>query len=320
MMTITNAEDLCNNPKPKVSVVSLAYNRRENVRELLTALRHQSYPSFEIILVDNASPDGTAEMVKQEFPEVHLIEAGGNLGMVAYNLGFEAVRGNYILVMDDDGLPGSDEWIEQVVAHFEANPRLAVVSCTIRLRDTGQIARDSQQFVPQGNLTDGYPTGAFNGTGAGLRAEALQEVGYYPVHFYRTYLEFHLCTRLVNAGWEARHFPQLEVWHSRPSGTSRRPVSYYGIRNYYWYVWEFYPWRKILYETTHRTGYYLKMGIQKKIAWRDLLKGSVDALRGLGQSLRQRHPISEATLEYLRWVRRHGNWHGIAPGKITFTE
>jgi glycosyltransferase involved in cell wall biosynthesis len=119
--------------KPDVTLVSLAFNRRENVRELLTSLHYQSYPSFEVILVDNASSDGTVEMVRSDFQEVELIESGSNLGMVAYNLGFEAARGDYILVMDDDGLPGSDDWIAQVVARFEANPQLG--SCLLHPSD-----------------------------------------------------------------------------------------------------------------------------------------------------------------------------------------
>jgi GT2 family glycosyltransferase len=299
--------------KPDVTLVSLAFNRRENVRELLTSLHYQSYPSFEVILVDNASSDGTVEMVRSDFPEVELIESGSNLGMVAYNLGFEAARGDYILVMDDDGLPGSDDWIAQVVARFEANPQLGVVSCTLRMRDTGRLGHDSPQFVPKGDEQLGYPGVAFNGTGAGLRAEALHAVGYYPVYFFRTYLELHLCTRLIEAGWTVSHFPSIEVWHSRPSRSSFRPGMYHGLRNYYWYVWERYPLQSVFYETLHRTGYYLKLGRKGATSWWELTRALRDTLLGIHNPLRHRKAISPGTLRYLRWVRRHGNNHGLAP-------
>ncbi|HOT90786.1 MAG TPA: glycosyltransferase family 2 protein [Anaerolineae bacterium] len=312
-MTIANVGRLPDDSKPKVSVVSLAYNRRENVRELLTMLRRQTYPSFEIILIDNASPDGTAEMVKREFPEVRLIETGGNLGMVAYNLGFEAARGEYILVMDDDGLPGSDDWIEQVVARFEANPRLGAVSCTIRMRDTGKIAYDSPQFVPEGNPVTGYPGVAFNGTGAGLRAEALRRVGGYPWHFGIVFLELYLCSKLIDAGWEVRHFPELEVWHSRASGSNRRHADYFGLRNYFWYVWEMYPRGPMLRETAHEFGRIGKVVWEKQATLGGAVRSIVHAFRGIRQPFRQRAPLKLATVNYLQWVRRHGNWHGIAP-------
>lgn len=305
---------------PLVSVVSLSYNRRANVLELLTALQEQTYKNFEVILVDNASSDGTAELVRMQFPEVKLIETDHNLGMVAYNLGFEQARGDYILVMDDDGLPASEDWIEQVVARFEANPDLGALSCTIRMRDTGRVAHDSPQFVPMGNQDTGYPGVAFNGTGAGLRAKALHAVGLYPVYFYLTYLELHLCARLLEVGWQVRHFPHLEVWHSRTSGTTHPIADYYGLRNYYWYIWEFYPAKHLLKETLHRTGFHLKLVKNRLASWPDFLKASLDAASGFPKAVLQRRVMSSRTLEYTRWVRRHGNWHGIAPAVVPFEQ
>lgn len=297
----------------QVSVISLSHNRRRNVYELLTALRRQSYSSFEIILVDNGSTDGTAEMVRRRFPEVQLIGSGGNLGMVAYNLGFAAAQGEYVLVMDDDGLPDNIHWIEQVVSRFDANPRLGVISCTIRMRDNGQIAHDSPQFVPYGKGTEGYPGVVFNGTGAGIRAAVFRQIGYYPVHFFNTYLELYLATLALDKEWEVHHCPEIEVWHSRPTGSSHPIASYLGLRNYYWYIWQLYPTSAIPYETLHRTGYHLKLWRSGQIKGDVLMRATLDALRGAGYPLRSRRPISLTTLHYARWVRRHGNWHGIAP-------
>lgn len=298
---------------PKASVVSLAYNRRQNVAELLATFRRQTMPAAEVILIDNASTDGTADLVRQEFPEVKLIETGQNLGMVAYNLGFQAAQGDYILVMDDDGLPASDDWIAQVVTRFEENPRLGAVCCTIRMQDTGKLAHDSPQFVPQGDSRIGYPGVAYNGTGAGLRAAALKQVGFYPWHFYIMYLELHFCTRLLETGWQVRHFPEIETWHCRPSGSSDPPLSYYGLRSYYWYVWQFYPWPYILAETLHQLGSSMKLAMRGRIPFTRFWRATRDAFWGGRAAFIQRQPITEGTLRYLRWVRRHGNWHGLAP-------
>jgi len=299
---------------PKVSVVSLAYNRRANVAELLCALRRQTYPEFEVILLDNASSDGTAEMVRCEFPEVKLIETGANLGStMAYNIGFDAAQGEYILLMDDDGLPATDTWIDDIVDRFEANPRLGAISCTVRMRDTGRIAHDSPQFVNFGPCAAGFPGAVFNGTGAALRSAALRQSGYYPDYFFLIYLELFLCTKLLDAGWEVRHFPELEVWHSRPSGSSHPASSYYGLRNYYWYVWQLYPAGDAFYETLHQTGFYFKLWRAGELSLRSWMKATVDAIRGAGKPLRRRQPMTMTTLLYMKWVRRHGNWHGIAP-------
>jgi GT2 family glycosyltransferase len=296
-----------------VSIVTVSYNRRDNVRELFLALQGQTCRPYEIILVDNASTDGTADMVRRQFPWVKLLETGRNLNMVAYNLGLRAARGDYILVMDDDGLPGSDDWIAQVVARFEENPRLGAVCCTLRMRDTGRIAHDSPQFVPDECSGGGYPGAAYNGTGAGIRARALRQTQLYPWDYSIMYLELHLCTQLLAAGWQVRHYPEIEVWHSRPSGSSTPKFSYRGVRNYYWYVWQFYPWPQVPGETLHRLAFGARSVARGRLPARRLWRSTRDALLGARTALQGRTPITAATLAYLRRVRRHGNWHGLAP-------
>lgn len=303
---------------PFVSVVSLAYNRRENVLELMEALREQDYARYQVILVDNDSQDGTADAVESMYRDVQVIRCPQNYGMVAYNFGLAEAKGKYILVMDDDGLPGSKDWMSQVVDRFESNPRLGAVACTIRMRDTGKLAYDSPQFVPTGDPESGFPAAAYNGTGAGLRAAAMHEAGYYPFHFFRSWLELHLCTRLVDAGWEVRHFPSLEVWHSRPSGSVHRPTTYYALRNYLWYVWTFYPWPEVMAETAHYLGFAFKCAVTGQAQSGRLIRGLVDGVVGWRRVSSERKPISQASLSYLRHVRRHGNDHGFAPVQRQF--
>jgi len=296
-----------------VSVVSLSYNRRDNVLELMETLQQQDYPNFEVLLVDNNSKDGTADAVEAEYSGVRVFHCPQNFGMVSYNFGLANARGKYILVLDDDGLPVRSDWISQVVDRFESNPRLGAVACTIRMRDTGRVAHDSPQFVPDGDSAGGFQAAAYNGTGAGLRAVAVHQVGYYPFHFFRSWLELHLCTRLIEAGWEVRHFPSLEVWHSRPSGSINRPVTYYGLRNYLWYVWTFYPWSQALGETLHLLGSRLKLVLKGQVSVGLFTKALFDGLVGWPRLSSNRQPISLETLAYLRRVRRHGNDHGIVP-------
>jgi len=297
---------------PQVSVITLAHNRRENVAELLCSLRRQSYEPFEVILIDNNSDDGTASMVKEDFPEVNLIELEDNLGTVAYNHGLICAKGKYLAIIDDDGLPGDENWIQQIVECFDGNPLLGVVCCNVRMRDTGLIAHDSPQFIPERRVSGGYPAVAFNGTGAGLRAEALSEVGFFNQGYFMMYLELHLCTRLLDAGWEVRHFPAIEVWHSRPSGSSYPAMSFFGLRNYYWYVWEFYPCPMAILETLHEISSRLKLVIRGELPLRSLINASFSAIREGSHIIRSRKPVSSEVLAYLRSVRHWGNQHGLA--------
>jgi len=304
--------------KALISVVCLSYERRDYVLDLLQALQRQTYPNIEVILVENNSQDGTADAVESLFPQVQIIRCPQNFGMVAYNFGLVNAKGKYIFVIDDDGLPGSDSWLKEGVDHFEANPQLGALACTIRMVDTGQIGYDSPQFAPDEVKMGGYSAAAYNGTGAGLRAEAIHKSGYYPFHFFRSWLELSLCTRLIDAGWEVRCFPELEVWHRRPTGSINRPVTYYGLRNYFWYIWTFYPRTDAIKETIRYLAYCLKQIPKRQMPVNLLARSWSDACIGWWRNTDSRQPVSRRTVEYLRRVRKYRNEHGLIPVQRQF--
>src|SRR5215213_2556152 len=94
-----------------VTFLIAAYNRRDVLLGTLGQLRRCGLPaeSFETIVVDNASTDGTADAVAEAFPEVVLIRQTVNRGACAKNAGLQYARGKYIVFLDDDSypLPGS---------------------------------------------------------------------------------------------------------------------------------------------------------------------------------------------------------------------
>jgi GT2 family glycosyltransferase len=304
---------------PLVSLVTLTYNREKKILSLLQRLRNQTYRNVEIIVINNDPAEGVSTSIKRDFAEVNLIRTRKNLGMVAYNLGFEEAKGKYIVTIDDDGLPDSNDWIERLVRCFEDNPKLGAACCTIRMQDTGQIAHDSPQFIPEGNSQLGYPAVAYNGTGAALRTAALREVGYYPEPYFINYLELHLCTRLIQSGWKVRHFPDIEVWHSRKSGSSFPARSRRGLRNYLWYVLEFYPWPDVVQELLHEKAYRMKLCFKGQLSFQVILSALVWAIYGAPDLMSQRKPVSQTVLSYLQEVRRCGNWYDLSPKIRKFT-
>jgi len=90
---------------PTATVVFLAHDRRDDLRLSLTrTLEGLDYDrsALDVIVVDNASSDGTAEMVEAEFPEARLIKRTSNRGVSGWNDGFAEARGDYVLALDDD--------------------------------------------------------------------------------------------------------------------------------------------------------------------------------------------------------------------------
>jgi GT2 family glycosyltransferase len=290
--------------KPLVSVVSLTHNRCSKIINLLDALHTQSYEPKEIILVDNASTDETVETVKRKFPNINLISTTKNLGMVAYNLGFQAAKGKFILVIDDDGLPINNNWIELVIDCFEKNSKLGAVCCKIRMLDTGETALDNPEFSMTGDLQTGFPAASYNGTGAGIRTCVLSEVGFYPEYFFRSFLELHLCSRILNAGWDVKYFPTIEVWHDRPSGSVNRIFTYYGIRNYFLYVWASSPTPYIAAaETLRYVGWLIKCVAKGQVSLILVVRSIANAFLKLDHSIKSRKPVSLTVWRYLFNIR-----------------
>lgn len=306
--------------EPLVSVVVLSFNRRIKVHNLIKALSQQNYGNYEIIVIDNNSQDDTVEFLKLNYPEVKTIRCPENFGYVAYNFGFSNAQGDYIIIIDDDGLPASIDWISRTMSHFESNPRLGAIGFTIRMQDTGLLAYDSPNYDYKSMAGGGYPSAAFNGTGAALRAQALKEVGYYPFYFFRSWCELHLCTRLIDKGWDVNYIPDLEVWHCRPSGSINRPITYYGLRNYLWYVWSFYPWPQVIIETIHYSGSRFLSVLQGKLSIVLFIKALIHALINWSQYSLDRKPISITTLESLQRRRASGNDHSIVDNYRSFED
>src|SRR3954452_6235845 len=100
-----SSHDSAPEPPPVVTAAILAFNRRDELATTLsTLLTRLDWPPdrLEIVGVDNASTDGTAEMVRECFPSVKLIVAPTNEGIGAWNRAFAVGRGDYFLVLDDD--------------------------------------------------------------------------------------------------------------------------------------------------------------------------------------------------------------------------
>ena len=89
----------------RVSVAILSYNRCAELEETLTQLYKKGDIWCEVIVGDNASTDGSREMVKEKFPQVKVLNTGGNHGIAGCNLAYTSTAGDWVLSLDDDSHP-----------------------------------------------------------------------------------------------------------------------------------------------------------------------------------------------------------------------
>lgn len=116
---------------PAVSVITVNHNGRLYLPGLLDSLRRQTFEDFEVLVVDNASSDGSVELVRQRYPWVRVIEAGANLGFVGgNNLGFARGRGELFALINNDTVVDPD-WLRHLVAEARSSPDVGAVASKI---------------------------------------------------------------------------------------------------------------------------------------------------------------------------------------------
>ncbi|HHI69159.1 MAG TPA: glycosyltransferase, partial [Planctomycetes bacterium] len=129
-----------------LSVVVLSWNTRDLVRDCLEALEKDQFPgSREVLLVDQASSDGTAHMVRKEFPRVRLVQAAENLGYArGNNLGAEKARGKRLCLLGSDTRvrPGA---LEGLTAFLEENPEYGAAAPKL-VGAGGEVQRACMNF------------------------------------------------------------------------------------------------------------------------------------------------------------------------------
>ena len=119
--------------RPTVSVVSVNYNGRMYLERFLRSVLALDYPPsrYRVVLVDNASTDGSVELVRERFPQVRLVEASSNLGFAGgCNLGIRATTSDYVALVNNDTAV-EPSWLRSLVEVAESDPRIGMVGSKI---------------------------------------------------------------------------------------------------------------------------------------------------------------------------------------------
>jgi len=127
--------------EPLISVIIVSWNTRTELRNCLASLygRNKDIP-FEAFVVDNASEDGSPEMVDQDFPEVKLMRNAENLGYSrANNQAIKLVKTQYILLLNSDTEFKTERSLSKTYSFMEENPDLGVVGVRLVFSDTKKI-------------------------------------------------------------------------------------------------------------------------------------------------------------------------------------
>lgn len=224
--------------RPTVAAVMTSFNKREDVRKNLDAIRAQTVPFDQVVVVDNCSSDGSAEMIREGYPEVQLIVMphDGYGACETFNIGFSTARTDYIAILDDDVvLP--PEWNEKMLAKAASEPpSTALISSHVVEPGTPQWYLDDPEVNRERYMA------TFRGCATLARRSVLEACGWYDADFFIYGNERDLSARVLSAGYRILQYPGVVVSHGTPFGmkTGRRSL-YYHVRNLWWYLFKHVP-------------------------------------------------------------------------------
>jgi len=116
--------------KPRVAIIILNWNAYAHTAACLDSIQQISSPAYDVLLIDNGSVDGSAAHLRENYPEIAMLETRTNLGFVGgNNLGMDVAAGlgvDYFLLLNNDTEVKAD-FLDQMVRTLEANPSTAIV-------------------------------------------------------------------------------------------------------------------------------------------------------------------------------------------------
>jgi N-acetylglucosaminyl-diphospho-decaprenol L-rhamnosyltransferase len=229
---------------PDVSVVLVCWNNKDYLDPCLVSLYGANLTSsFDVVVVDNGSTDGSQEMLREKYPQVKLIENGENVGLgKASNQGIEATNGRFILLLNNDTLVNGPS-LQTMFDYMNKTPDAGAVGGLI-LNPDGSFQSSYasfstlwEEFMLASGLAqkfrDGYPldgqtdyvkpVGWMSSACLLVRRSAVEEVGLLDETFFIYGDETDLQYRMQKAGWKAYYLPQATTLHYGSVSTERWP-------------------------------------------------------------------------------------------------
>jgi GT2 family glycosyltransferase len=271
-------------------------------------LKTQSYSEFETIVVDNGSTDGSQDYIRENFPEVILLELEENLGFTgACNAGFKIASGEYIVLLNNDTEVDSN-WIAAIVDSFDGDEQVGIVASKIMLFDQ----RDHFHSAGDVYFFDGTPgnrgvwqedIGQYDqpelvfsacGAAAAYRRSLIDDIGFLDEDLYFSCEDVDMGWRTQLAGWKVLYCPQAIVYHKLKATGGSVVGSYYDGRNFLFLLWKHYPsslwrvhWKDVIKSQ-------LIISWQAIRSWRGeaaraRLRGQIAGLFGFYKMYRKRH-------------------------------
>ena len=262
---------------PLLSFITVCYNGIADTCALIQSIHKIIYSvSYEIIVVDNASREDEAAIIKTHYPTVITVRSQQNLGFSGgNNLGLEIAQGRYLFLINNDTYFESDG-IQALIDRLESNPQIGAVSPKIRFAFPPQYIQFAgytqlssitmrNEPIGMGHPDDGsfetpHPSPYLHGAAMLIKREVIDRTGPMPEIYFLYYEELDWCTNMTRAGYTLWYEPHCTVFHKESQSTGQQsPLrTFYLTRNRLLYAWRNFTGMRcllsILYQMTVAAG------------------------------------------------------------------
>ena len=236
--------------QPFVVSVILNTNRRQDTLECLASLTKSTYANHKIIVLDNASNDGSVMAIQTSYPEVQIIELTKNLGYAGNNnVGINAALAqgaDWVWVLNEDTIIAPDS-LAQLIEVTESDTQIGIVGPMVYHHDepefiqsaggkmsrTWQPSHLAQNQPDQGQFTTPHQVDWLVGCAILVKAAVIKQIGLLDERFFYYWEETEWCIRASKKGWLLVHVPQAKLWHKgvQRNYQPKPSLMYYDTRN-----------------------------------------------------------------------------------------
>jgi glycosyltransferase involved in cell wall biosynthesis len=287
------------------TVVITTKNRKEDLAGAIASALAQTAP-LEILVIDDGSTDGTAEMVRTQFPTVKLDRSEQSAGLIVQrNRAAKLAATEFIFSIDDDAVFSTPNTVAQTLAEFDDDRIGAVAIPFIDVKKGPQV----HQLAPDGGVYAAY---TYVGTAHAIRREMFIRLGGYREYLFHQGEERDLAIRMLAAGFIVRLGRADPIHHFESPRRDFRRMDLYGRRNDILYAWYNVP---MPYFPVHLLATTLN-GFKEGWRWKrmaQMTRGIFNGYAAIFDQLGARRPVSGATYRLSRSLNKR---HGMPLGEI----
>ena len=311
----------------RFSIVIPNWNGRRFLKACLDSLLLQSYDDIEIIVVDNASTDGSQDFVAERYAEVTLLPLEQNRGFTgACNAGMEAATGEFIALLNND-TEVEGNWVQAIESAFRRHPDVGMIASKMLLfdrRDTFHTAGDFFSIdgramnrgawqVDRGQYDrEEYVFGACGGSAA-YRKSMLDQIGSLDDDYFFLLEDVDLAWRAQLAGYRALYVPSAVVYHHLSATGGGVTASFHDGRNGIWLLVKNVPGGLLRKHGAAIVRRQLQLALEALLAWRGAeararLRGMLAGAVGIRGAFKKRRIVQATKIvsdDYLDEILSH---------------